>query len=77
MASTTQESNAADPDAGEACVDVAPEREVLTWADFGDATRELAQRIADDGFTPDFVIALARGGLIPAGALAYALGTKS
>ncbi|WP_378146827.1 phosphoribosyltransferase [Cnuibacter sp. UC19_7] len=77
MASTTQDSNAAGSDVAEGGGEAVPEREVLTWGDFGDATRELAQRIADDGFVPDFVIAIARGGLIPAGALAYALGTKS
>ena len=56
---------------------VSPEREVLTWALFGDATRELAQAIADSGFEPDIVLAVARGGLTVAGALAYALGVKN
>ena len=51
-------------------------KEVLTWSDFGDAGRELAQRIADSGFEPEIVIAVARGGLLPAGHLAYALGLK-
>jgi hypothetical protein len=53
------------------------EREVLTWAGFGDATRELAQQIADSGFRPDAVLSIARGGLTVAGALAYALGVKN
>ena len=44
---------------------------------FGRATRELAEAIADSGFVVDIVIAIARGGLLPAGALAYALGTKA
>ena len=52
-------------------------REVLPWGGVGDATRELAQRIADDGFRPEVVIAIARGGLLVGGALAYALGVKS
>jgi hypoxanthine phosphoribosyltransferase len=52
-------------------------REVLPWGRVGDATRELAQRIADDGFRPEVVIAIARGGLLVGGALAYALGVKS
>ncbi|MCR8669812.1 phosphoribosyltransferase [Agrococcus sp. HG114] len=52
------------------------EREVLTWEAFGDAGRELAQRIADSGYEPEIVIAVARGGLLPAGHLAYALGLK-
>lgn len=53
-----------------------PEKEVLTWEGFGAAGRELAQQIADSGFAPEIVIAVARGGLIPAGHLAYALGLK-
>ena len=53
------------------------EREVLTWATFGDASRELTEQIVDDGFVPDIVIAIARGGLIPAGAIAYAMGVKA
>lgn len=52
-------------------------REVLTWARFGEATRSLAQTIASDGYEPDVVIAIARGGLTVAGALAYALGVKN
>jgi uncharacterized protein len=52
-------------------------REVLTWERFGTASRELAQMIADDGYRPDVVIAVARGGLTLAGALAYALGVKN
>src|SRR3954465_7454016 len=60
--------------------DAAPdlsEREVLTWPLFGDATRSLAQEIADSGFQPDMVLAVARGGLTVAGALAYALAVKN
>ncbi|MFT4122852.1 MAG: phosphoribosyltransferase [Microbacteriaceae bacterium] len=53
------------------------EREVLSWDDFGRSGRELAQRIADDGFVPDVVVAIARGGLLLAGNIAYALGAKS
>jgi hypoxanthine phosphoribosyltransferase len=53
------------------------EREVLTWEVFGTATRELAQQIADSGFEPDIVLAVARGGLTVAGAVAYALGVKN
>lgn len=51
-------------------------KEILTWDLFGDASRELAQRIADDGFRPDVIVAVARGGLVVASALAYALGVK-
>ncbi len=53
------------------------EREILTWELFGEAGRELARSIADSGFRPDMVIAVARGGLLPAGAISYALGVKA
>ncbi|MFW0784007.1 phosphoribosyltransferase [Gordonia sp. CPCC 206044] len=53
-----------------------PDREILTWELNGQACRELAQRVADDGFVPDIILGIARGGLIPAGALAYALDCK-
>ena len=52
-------------------------RETLTWADFGRAGRELAVRIDADGFRPDIILAIARGGLFPAGALGYALDVKN
>lgn len=52
-------------------------REVLDWKTFGEATRDLAQQIADDGFEPDMILAIARGGLLVAGALGYALGVKN
>jgi hypoxanthine phosphoribosyltransferase len=52
-------------------------RETLTWADFGRAGRELAARIDADGFRPDIILAIARGGLFPAGALGYALDVKN
>jgi len=54
-----------------------PEREVLSYDRFGVAVRELAQSVADAGYVPDLVIAVARGGLPLGGALAYALGTKA
>ena len=56
---------------------VPDDAEVLPWGEVGTATRELAQRIADDGFRPEVVVAIARGGLLVGGALAYALGVKS
>lgn len=51
-------------------------REVFTWNAFGVAARELAQQVANSGFEFDVIVAIARGGLIPAGAISYALGTK-
>ena len=53
------------------------EREVMTWERFGEATRELAAAVHADGFAPDVVVAIARGGLTVAGALAYALDVKN
>ena len=53
------------------------EREVLTWDGFGVGSRSLAGMVADDGFRPDMVLAIARGGLTVAGALSYALGVKN
>ncbi len=53
------------------------EREQLTWQGFGDATRDLSRRIVADGYVPEVVVAIARGGLLPAGALAYGLGVKN
>lgn len=52
-------------------------REVLDWAAFGTAVRELAQQVVADGYRPDVVLSIARGGLLVGGALAYALGVKS
>lgn len=52
------------------------DREVLTWETFGLAARELADQVVASGFLPEVVVAVARGGLLPGGAVAYALGTK-
>src|SRR4051812_45470061 len=53
------------------------EREVLTWDGFGAACRDVASVVVADGFRPDAVLAIARGGLTVAGALAYALDVKN
>jgi uncharacterized protein len=53
------------------------ERESFSWQEFGDASRELAQQVADSGFDPELVVAIARGGMLLAGSIAYALGVKS
>lgn len=57
--------------------DQQPERETLTWQGFGDASRLLTQSIVDSGWIPDLIIAIARGGLVPAGAISYAMGVKA
>src|SRR6516164_3723860 len=53
------------------------EREVMSWDHLGEGARELAQLVYDDGYQPDIVLAIARGGLLVAGALSYALGVKN
>ena len=56
---------------------MATERESLTYEDVGRAARELAQQVADDGFEPDLILSIARGGLFLGGALGYALDVKN
>ena len=53
------------------------ERENLTWQGFGTASRELAEVIAADGFEPDVILSIARGGLFLAASLGYALAVKN
>lgn len=53
------------------------DREILDWELFGQATRSLARAVVASRFEPDIVVAVARGGLLPGGALSYALGTKA
>jgi hypothetical protein len=53
------------------------EREIMTWDDFGVASRDVAQMVADDGYEPDMILAVARGGLLIGGALGYALSVKN
>ena len=53
------------------------DREELSWDQFGAATRQLAAAVVADGFTPDLILAVARGGLFVAGALGYALDVKN
>jgi uncharacterized protein len=52
-------------------------RENLTYPLFGQAVRELAQAVADDGYDPDIILSIARGGLFVAGGLGYALDVKN
>ena len=53
------------------------QREEMTFDIYGTAVRELAKQVADDGFRPDMILAIARGGLFVAGSLGYALGVKN
>ena len=53
------------------------ERERLSWADFGAAARELAEQVHEDGYEPDLILSIARGGLLVGAALGYALDVKN
>jgi hypoxanthine phosphoribosyltransferase len=53
------------------------EREVMSWDDLGRGSRELAEAVAADGYRPDMILGIARGGLLVAGGLGYALGVKN
>ena len=55
----------------------APPRERMSWTQLGEASRELARTIVDDGYEPDLILGIARGGLLVAGALSYAIGVKN
>jgi hypoxanthine phosphoribosyltransferase len=58
-------------------VAVATERERMTWDDLGAGARELAGSVVADGYEPSLILGIARGGLLAAGALSYALGLKN
>jgi hypoxanthine phosphoribosyltransferase len=49
----------------------------MSWDDLGAGTRALAQAIHADGYRPDMMLAIARGGMLVASALGYALGVKN
>lgn len=53
------------------------DREELDYAGFGVATRQLCQQVVDSGYEPDWIVAIARGGLLIGGAVAYALSCKN
>ena len=53
------------------------EREIMSWEIFGEASRVLAQMVADSGYEPDMILSIARGGLLIGGALGYALSVKN
>jgi uncharacterized protein len=55
----------------------APPRERMSWTQLGEASRVLARAMVDDGYEPDLILGIARGGLLVAGALSYALGVKN
>jgi len=53
------------------------EREVMSWDDLGAGGRALAEAVVADGYIPDIILGIARGGLLVAGAIGYALGVKN
>src|SRR5262249_36776492 len=55
----------------------APPRERMSWAELGESSRALARAIVEDGYEPDLILGIARGGLLVAGALSYAIGVKN
>ena len=57
--------------------DMSEEREILGWEQFGEASRELARMVADDGYEPEMILSIARCGLCIGGALGYALAVKN
>jgi hypoxanthine phosphoribosyltransferase len=56
---------------------MAAARETMSWDDLGIGTRDLARMIADDGYDPDMILSIARGGLLVGAALGYALSVKN
>jgi uncharacterized protein len=55
----------------------APAREPMSWDELGLAARELAGQVVCDDYHPDLILGIARGGLLVAGALSYALDVKN
>lgn len=51
--------------------------EVMSWDDLGTGARVLAEAVHADGWIPDMLLAVSRGGLLVGGALAYALGVRN
>jgi hypoxanthine phosphoribosyltransferase len=49
----------------------------MTWDELGVGSKSLTEQVVADGFRPDFILGISRGGLLVAGALAYALGVKN
>jgi uncharacterized protein len=49
----------------------------MSWDDLGLGARALAERVHADGYRPDLILGIARGGMLVAGALSYALGVKN
>jgi len=51
--------------------------EVLTWPLYAEGAKTLARTVVVDGYRPDLILAIARGGLLVAGSMSYALRVKN
>jgi len=49
----------------------------MSWEDLGVGARALADEVHADDYRPDIILAVARGGLLLAATLGYALGVKN
>ena len=49
----------------------------MTWGELGVGARSLAEAVVADGYRPDLILGIARGGLLVAGAVGYSLGVKN
>ena len=49
----------------------------MTWDELGTGSKAIGEHVVADGFRPDFILGISRGGLLVAGALAYVLGVKN
>jgi uncharacterized protein len=56
---------------------VSSEREILSYEQFGVAVRDLARAVVEDGYEPDLILSIARGGLALGMGLGYALEVKN
>ena len=50
---------------------------LLSWSEIETLSRDLAQKIEEAGFSPDYIVALARGGVVPARLLCDRLYVKN
>ncbi len=62
---------------GSTAMGAVEQREEMSWPLYGRAVRELAEMVAADGYRPQTILAIARGGLFCAGSLGYALSVKN
>lgn len=49
---------------------------IFSWADIEQSIKILSSKIKTSGFIPDIIIAIPRGGIIPAGLLCHTLNVK-